>query len=327
MRSMDVRNATAIVKKAAFELGFDRCGIARATPIGRADYFHRWLQSGRAGTMEYLHKYAEQRTDPGKLQEGAKSVIVVALSYNQPQPPQPDNGGPFGRVAMYAWGNDYHKVVKKKLFALADRLRETIKEPFESKACVDTAPLLERELAAAAGVGWIGKNTMALDAKLGSYFFLGALVTTLVLEPDDPAIDHCGTCTACLDACPTQAFPEPYEMDATRCISYLTIEHRSAIDDELQLKMGNWIFGCDVCQEVCPHNRTAPVTAESRFAIRPPGPYVSLGEVENWSEQDYAELLRGSAMKRASLDMLQRNAAIVRRALSTTSRPGSQDTE
>jgi epoxyqueuosine reductase len=324
---MDVRNNTAMVKQTACELGFDRCGIARATPIGRAGYFHRWLQSGRAGTMEYLYKHAELRTDPGKLLEGAKSVVVVALSYNQPSPPPPDNGGPFGRVAMYAWGNDYHKVVKKKLFALADRLHETIQEPFESKACVDTAPLLERELAAAAGVGWIGKNTMALDAELGSHLFLGALVTTLDLEPDEPAIDHCGTCTACLDACPTQAFPKPYEMDATRCISYLTIEHRSSIDDALQLKMGDWIFGCDVCQEVCPHNRTAPVTAEPRFAIRPPGPYVSLDEVENWSEQDYAEQLRGSAMKRASLDMLRRNTAIVKRTQSPTSRSESRDAE
>ena len=167
---------------------------------------------------------------------------------------------------MYAWGDDYHEVIRSKLGALVERMRTELVEPFEARVCVDTAPILERELAAAAGIGWIGKNTLVLHHELGSYFFLGAIVTTLDLAPDEPLPDHCGTCTACLDACPTQAFPKPYEMDASRCISYLTIEHRGDISKPFQKMMGDWVFGCDVCQEVCPYNRSAPTTREPRIA-------------------------------------------------------------
>jgi len=300
---------TELVKRLATALGFDRCGIARAEPIGRADYVHRWLAWGRGGTMDYLHRHLDQRLDPAKIVHGAKSVIVVALSYHQVAPDRPADV-PRGRVAMYAWGDDYHKVIKKKLFALADQLRKVIDEPFEAKACVDTAPLLEREAAAAAGVGWIGKNTLVMNEKNGSYLFLGALVTTLGLAAGAPGIDHCGTCTACLDACPTDAFPAPYEMDASRCISYLTIEHRDEIERQFHEPMGDWIFGCDVCQQVCPHNRSAAPTREPRFAIREPGPTPKLHEILNWTDTDYAANLQGSAIKRARLDMIQRNARI-----------------
>ena len=224
---------------------------------------------------------------------------------------------------MYAWGDDYHDVVKRKLFALADRMRLDLTEPFEAKACVDTAPLLEREAAAAAGIGWIGKNTMVLDHRLGSYFFLGALVTTLELAVDEPVADHCGSCTACLDACPTDAFPAPYEMDASRCISYLTIEHRGDISKAFQEMMGDWIFGCDVCQEVCPFNRDAPETREPRFAIRSPAPDPKLEDVLGWSLDDYRRQLRGSAVKRAKLDMLKRNAKIARENQGATN-PGER---
>jgi epoxyqueuosine reductase len=211
---------------------------------------------------------------------------------------------------MYGWGEDYHIVVKDKLFAMADRMRAEWPGAFGFKVCVDTAPLLEREVAAAAGIGWIGKNTMVLDPQLGSYFFLGAIVTTLDLAPDEPLPDRCGTCTACLEACPTDAFPAPYEMDASRCISYLTIEHRDAVSENLQPLMSDWIFGCDVCQQVCPYNRRAPVTTEPRFAIRDPGPEPLLDDILSWTQEDYRRLLRGSAMKRAKLDALQRNARI-----------------
>jgi len=306
---MTPEETTGLVKRLAAALGFDRCGIAPAAPIARAEYVHRWLANGRAGTMDYLKRYAEQRLDPAKLLDGARSVIVVALSYKQETPPR-ESGAPRGRVAMYAWGDDYHKVIKKKLFALADEMRNVLDESFESKACVDTAPLLEREMAALAGIGWIGRNTLVLNETHGSYFFLGALVTTLELTPDDPGVDHCGTCTACLDACPTGAFPAPYEMDASRCISYLTIEHRGEIDAQFHAAMGDWIFGCDVCQQVCPHNRHAATTREPRFALREPGPAPELDDILNWTEPDYAETLRGSAIKRAKLDMLQRNARI-----------------
>ncbi len=312
-----------LVKKLASEAGFDRCGIARAEPLARGAYLRTWLDAGRAGSMEYMHRHLNVRLDPSHLLDGAKSVIVVAsLHHNRAPEVTDERGEPRGRVAMYAWGSDYHKVVKKKLHAMADRLRDEVPGDHEFRACVDTAPLVEREAAAAAGVGWIGKNTLVLDHELGSYFFLGALITTLELEPDEPLPDRCGTCTACLTACPTGAFPAPYEMDASRCISYLTIEHRGEIPADLQASMGDWVFGCDVCQEVCPHNRRAPITIEPKFAIRTPGPTPLLDEILAWSEEDYREQMRGSAAKRAKLEMWKRNARIAKdNARSTPSEP------
>ncbi len=315
------------IKDMAAEVGFDRCGIARAEPIGRVGYLRTWLAGGRAGSMEYLHRHFRQRADPRELVSGAKSVVVAALSYHQLEP-----GGiesrvrPRGRIAMYAWGADYHEVVRGKLQTMAERLQSELDDPFGYRVFVDTAPLLEREVAAAAGIGWIGKNTMVLDHRLGSFFVLGEMVTTLDMAPDTPVEDHCGTCTACLDACPTDAFPTPYEMDASRCISYLTIERRDEVPAELQPKMDDWVFGCDVCQEVCPYNRDAPVTREPRFAIRSPGPRPELDDVLSWSAEDYRKKLRGSAMKRAKLDMWQRNARIARdnRARASTQRQARQ---
>ncbi len=310
---MQAHRLSQRVKNLAASLGFDRCGVARAEPIGRAAYVRAWLDSGRAGAMEYMHQHFKRRADPRRLLQGAKSVIVVALQYHQRRPAIPESDrDPRGRVAMYAWGDDYHDIIKAKLMKIADHMRSELAGPFEVKACVDTAPLLERELAAAAGIGWIGKNTMLLHHQLGSYFFLGALVTTLELAPDQPVVDRCGTCTACLEACPTEAFPAAHEMDASRCISYLTIERRHDIPESLKPKMGDWIFGCDVCQEVCPYNRHAPTAREPRFKIRPPGPQPKLDDVLGWSMDDYRTLLRDSAIRRATLDMLKRNALIAR---------------
>ncbi len=263
--------------------------------------------------MDYLHRHFKIRADPSLILENAKSVVVVGLSYHQAHPAQRiDNTAAHGRVAMYAWGDDYHDVIRAKLRTMVERLKPEFAEPFEARICVDTAPILERELASAAGIGWIGKNTLVLHQEIGSYFFLGAIVTTLDIAPDEPVPDHCGTCTACLDACPTKAFPKPYEMDASRCISYLTIEHRGDISRPFQEMMGDWIFGCDVCQEVCPYNRDAPETREPRFAVRPPGPRPALDELLGWSIDDYQETLHGSAITRAKLDILQRNARIAR---------------
>lgn len=315
---MSPRDKSAILRRRASEVGFCRVGVTVAVPIERGDYLLRWLQTGRAGGMDYLKRNLHIRNDPSRILDGARCVIVAAMNYHQEAPDQPEDH-PTGRVAMYAWGNDYHRVVRDRLKRLAALLRCDIDEPFRTRICVDTAPLLERELAAAAGVGWIGKNTMVMHQTVGSYFFLGTIVTTLDLEPDEPAVDHCGTCRQCLDACPTQAFPAPYEMDASRCISYLTIEHREAIPPELQQSMGAWIFGCDVCQEVCPHNRTAPVTHEPEFQIRSPGPNLPLNEVLNWTPRDHQQQVQDSAMDRATLPMLQRNARIVAR--NTTGSP------
>ncbi len=311
---MDAHERSQLIKRLVSQVGFERCGIARAMPIARADYVKAWLTNDRAGTMDYMSRYADMRINPTKMLEGARSVIVASLSYNQTAPGQTvveSATSPHGRIAKYAWGDDYHDVLKHKLFAVADELRATLDETFATKVCVDTAPLLEREFAAAAGIGWIGKNTMVLNQAQGSFFFLGAIVTTLELEYDDSVSDHCGSCTACLDACPTDAFPVAYEMDASRCISYLTIEHRSDIPEKLGRRMGDWLFGCDVCQDVCPFNRQASVTNEPRFAPRPPGPSIPVGEVLDWTLEDYRKHLRGSAIKRAKLEMLQRNARIV----------------
>ncbi|MFQ5491077.1 MAG: tRNA epoxyqueuosine(34) reductase QueG [Phycisphaerae bacterium] len=304
---MTAPEKAARVRRLAKQAGFDRVGIAQAGPITRADYLRAWLDRGWAGRMDYLHRHFDRRTDPGVLLPGARSVIVVALNYHQQAPNRPEHP-PTGQIAMYAWGDDYHRVVKNRLLEMIDALRTQIDEPFQAKACVDTAPILEREWAAASGVGWIGKNTLALHQDLGSYFFLGEIVTTLELPPDPPATDHCGSCTRCLDACPTQAFPAPYRMDASRCISYLTIELRDAIPAEFHGPMGDWVFGCDVCQQVCPHNHRAPLS--TAFTPRPPSPYPVLEEVLQWTPQDYSANLSHSPIKRAKLPMLKRNATI-----------------
>lgn len=303
-----------IVLDLAAGQGFELCGIASAAALERAGYYREWLAAGHAANMRYLHDHVDLRTSAGALLPGARSVIVCGLNYHQPATPLPPGDGQRGRVAMYAWGDDYHRVIKDKLFALADALHQRIGEPFETKVCVDTAPLVEREYAARAGIGWLAKNTMVLNQHLGSYFFLGEIVTTLELPPDSPAIDHCGTCRRCLDACPTGAFPAPYRMDASRCISYLTIECRDPeLPAELQAAMGDWVFGCDVCQQVCPYNREPPTTREPRFAIRAPGPAPRLVDLLTWSDEAYRDVLRGSALKRAKPEMLRRNAQVAQR--------------
>jgi epoxyqueuosine reductase len=299
-----------LIKQWLSDEGCERVGIAPAEPLERGAYLSRWLALGRAGSMSYLHRNQEIRRNPGLILEGARTVIVAALNYHQRPPSPSSDGASRGRVAMYAWGDDYHKLFKRKLFRVADRMRTEFSESFETRVCVDTAPIVERELAMAAGVGWIGKNTLVLNATLGSYFFLGEIVTTLDLPFDEPALDHCGSCTRCLDACPTNAFPAPYEMDASKCISYLTIEHRGEIAESLQAEMGDWVFGCDVCQEVCPFNRDAPTS--SHFATRSPNPDPDIDELLNNSDDAMTAWRRGSAISRAKPEMLLRNLRIAR---------------
>lgn len=299
-----------IVERLASDAGFDACGVAPARRIDRDAYYRWWLSRGSHGEMHYLDRYRAQRTDASVLLPAARSVIVVALSYHLPESANPADG-PRGRIAMYARGDDYHRVMKAKLFNLIERMRASINEPFDAKVCVDTAPIIEREYAMLAGLGWIGKNTLVLTPKLGSYFFLGEIVTTLAIEVDSPAMDHCGSCTRCLEACPTGAFPAPYQMDASRCISYLTIEHRSDdIDPELADGMGDWIFGCDVCQQVCPFNQDAPPTREPRFADRISRDLPELDALAVADDAEIRRLTRGSAMERAKPGMIRRNARI-----------------
>src|SRR5437868_4979112 len=250
------------LKQQAHTLGFDPVGIAAATPADDFDRLREWLECGYAGAMTYLHRHAEARRDPSSILPEVRSVVMVGLSY---APDAPDHSPLLtphselsGTVARYARGADYHDVLRQKLNALLAWVRQEV-PGCRGRGVVDTAPLLERDFARRAGLGWIGKNTMLLNKRLGSFFFIGALLLDLELKPDPPhETSHCGTCTACLDACPTQAFTAPGQLDARRCISYLTIELRGPVPEALREPMGDWLFGGDVGQEVCPWNHKAP---------------------------------------------------------------------
>jgi epoxyqueuosine reductase len=296
------------IKAKARDLGFDLVGIASAGPSQHADYFRQWLAAGKHGSMEYLSDRFDERTDPATYFPGARSVISVACNYRVELEPQA--GTNEGRIARYALGDDYHIIMKHRLHDLADWLRATV-PGCKTRSSVDTAPVMEKELAARAGIGWMGKNTCIINEQVGSFVLLGQVLTTLDLPADQPVDDRCGSCTRCIDACPTGAIDEPYSMDASRCISYLTIEHRAEIAADLQSKMGNWIYGCDICQEVCPWNRKSPATADPAFSPRFESGSVEWKRVLEWSQEDYRALTKGSAMKRVKLPMLRRNAEIV----------------
>jgi epoxyqueuosine reductase len=323
------------IKEKARQLGFDITGIVSAVRSPRADYLHEWLSTHQHGSMSYLATRFEERVDPSVYLPGAQSVICLAMNYYVPLTPSPgtpacgelsrtregrgegnlelrtQNSELSGRIARYALGNDYHQILKSKLHALADWMRQQWPE-IQTRACVDTAPLMEKDLAARAGIGWIGKNTCLINDRVGSWLFLGEIVTTLELPPDEPATDHCGTCTRCIDACPTQAITAPYQLDARKCISYLTIEHREEITESLQEKMGDWLYGCDICQDVCPHNRQPPQSTDPNFSPRFAEGAFPVETILKWQSADYQFALRGSAMKRIKLPLLQRNAAIVK---------------
>lgn len=294
-------------------IGFACAGICPARPTDRAGELRAWLAAGRHGEMAYLARHAERLVDPRSLLSGARSIICVADRYHDgaPDAPPPADAPARGRIARYARGDDYHKVMKRRLHVLADELASAFPDA-RFRACVDTAPLLEREHAARAGLGAIGKHTLLIERGVGSYLLLGALLTTLDLPSSEPATpDPCGSCTRCIDACPTDAIT-PWSVDATRCISYLTIEHRSPIDPTLAAAMEDWIFGCDVCQDVCPHNqpstRTRAAPVHEAYAPRRDG--FDLLEILGWSEEDRRIAFTRSALKRAKLDMMKRNALV-----------------
>ncbi len=330
----------AKLRRLAEPMRFALLGAAPAEPSRHEAYVRRWLAEGRHGEMAYLARNVAARLHPATLLPKARAIICVADRYHarHEQTPAKDGHEPVGRFARYAWGDDYHKVLKDRLHQLADALRQQWPD-HEFKTCVDTAPLMEREHAARAALGWVGKHTLLIHPRLGSYLLLGAIVTTLNvekgvesgvwdLEPDDDdaappipdsetqipdPISHCGTCTRCIDACPTNCIT-PYQLDARRCISYLTLEHRGPIDVQLQPLMGDWLGGCDICQEVCPFNRDDRLPIDPRphprYAPRPPAPALSLADVLDWTEDDRRAALRGSALKRMKLDMIRRNAVI-----------------
>lgn len=293
---------TESVKALALELGFDLVAIGSVDPPEHGQAFTRWVEAGYAGDMRYLERRRDERLDPQRVLPGARSVVSVALNYYQGEPADPS----WQPVARYAWGRDYHDVITPRLERLAAHLAEA--SGARSKAYVDTGPVLERDLAARAGLGWIGKNSMLLHPDLGSWFFIGVLLTTAALDHDEPLPDRCGSCRACLDACPTEAFVAPYVLDARRCISYLTIEHRGEIDPALHRDMGQWQFGCDLCQSACPWNRKSPVTREA--SLHPKRPYPGAEAVARMDEGQFRERFAGTALLRPKASGMRRNAVI-----------------
>jgi len=334
---MDQAADTIWIAEQAKGIGFDLCGVVRAEKFPELDNTKDWLKRGYAGEMNYL--FDPRREDPRGAMPGVQSVIVCLLNYNTDHPlsldakPRGQEHDPRGWISRYAWGDDYHDVLKERLQALVVLLRERFPEPFEARAYVDTGPVQERVVAKYAGLGWLGKNTLLLNQALGSYFFLGVILTTLDLEPalgegETPPPDLCGSCRRCLEACPTQAFVEPYVMDARKCISYLTIELRGSIPKELREPMGNHVFGCDICQDVCPWNRRAPASPLVEFQPRAlprhrekASEAASQAEEDSlfipgldWlltlSQEDFRRVFRGSPLKRAKWRGLVRNACI-----------------
>ncbi|OFV92698.1 MAG: tRNA epoxyqueuosine(34) reductase QueG, partial [Acidobacteria bacterium RIFCSPLOWO2_02_FULL_61_28] len=269
--SLDLK---AWIRDAAERLGFDLCGIAPASlPAHDREQYLWWLQEGFHGEMKYMER--RERQDLRLLLPSVRSVICAAMVYNSPHPLSIEchdagrgQDADRGWISRYAWGDDYHLVLQERLQRLLDELQAAVGSPFEAKIYVDTGPVLERALAQAAGLGWIAKNTCLIHPKAGSWFLVGEILTSLELEPDQPVPDLCGTCTRCIDACPTGAIVKPYVLDATRCISYFTIELKGSIPEEFRPAMGRHVFGCDICQDVCPWNRKAPVTQLLAFQPR-----------------------------------------------------------
>ncbi len=301
------------VKREASSLGFDLCGIAPAAAHPELEFFREWLDRGYAGDMEYLGRTADRRADVRAIMPTARSVISLATVYNTRHPHSTECADESrAAIARYAWGDDYHVVVEARLDLLVDRLRHIADHSFEAKAYVDTGPVQERVYAHHAGLGWIGKNTCLINETIGSWVFLSTIICNLPLEPDAPPLDRCGTCTLCLDACPTGALVEPRVLDATACLAYLTIETREDIPLEHRDSVGAHAYGCDVCQEVCPWNQrpSTAVTADPHWQPRPGLDRPRLLDLWNRSDDELRDLLKGSPMKRAGLARFRRNLAI-----------------
>ncbi len=310
---------STLVKQAAREAGFDLAGIAPVHDAPELNYFPEWIAAGHAGEMKYM----EARDEAGRLKRAslrhavpwARSVVVCAINYNTAQPYSTEvNDSQRGWVSRYAWGQDYHDAVMEKLRVVEHKLRQEYGErevpELQTRRYVDTGPLVERVYAKYAGVGWIGKNTCILNQNLGSWLFLGVILTSLEFEPDVPAPDRCGTCTRCIDACPTDALIAPYQLDANRCIAYLTIEKRGAIPEDIREGIGRHIFGCDICQDVCPWNRKAPVTNAPEFQAREGLVNPALDWLAEMTAEEFREKFRGSPVRRTKYSGLRRNAAI-----------------
>lgn len=292
------------IKDFASSLGFDLCGVAHAYPVPDADAFSDWLNQGFSGEMAYLQRRREDRLDPARLLPGVQSVVCVALSYR----PTPEDWPLVGAhpISCYAWGVDYHKVLWEKLENLASFLRT--ETPDASVRCyADTGPVLERSYARRAGLGWIGKNSALLNETLGSFLFIGEILTDLELQPDTPSPNRCGNCTMCLDSCPTGALIGPGQLDARRCISYLTLEHRSEFPENLHGKLSGYIAGCDICQTCCPYNAGAPAGREEAFKPNDEMRDLDLEKAASMSEETFHAFTKDSALERVKYPMWIRN--------------------
>jgi epoxyqueuosine reductase len=315
--SLLMSTLAATVKRLALSAGFDLAGIAPVRDFAELEVFPAWIASGHAGEMHYM----EARDETGHLKRSslravapwARSVIVCAINYNTANPYSISCSDPRrGWISRYAWSQeDYHDAVLRRLRTLESHLKDSaVETTLISRCYVDTGPIVERVYAKYAGVGWIGKNTCIINQQIGSWLFLGVILTSLELTPDLPAPDRCGTCTRCIDACPTDAFVGPYQLDATRCISYLTIEKRGNIPESLREGVGAHVFGCDICQDVCPWNRKAPVTGAAEFQARPGLVNPALEWLAEMRAEEFREVFRGSPIRRAKLSGMRRNAVV-----------------
>jgi epoxyqueuosine reductase len=300
----------AAIKSRARDLGFDLCGIARADDYPELQFLSEWLDRGYAATMGWMHRSADKRADVRRVVPNARSVIVTATLYNTERPYSAALDADVARISRYAWGDDYHDVLTERLEALVTWMRAASPDPFEARAYVDTGPVQERVYAQYAGLGWIGKNTCLINPEIGSWLFLGEIITTLDLEADTEGLEQCGSCTACLEACPTGALVEPGVLDSARCLSYLTIEHRGDIPAEYHGALGMQVYGCDVCQEVCPYNQPAPVTPDTPWQPRAGLDLPRLVDLASQSDDELRALVRGTPMTRAKVAGLRRNLEI-----------------
>lgn len=302
-----IEKNTHKVREIAQQLGFQFCGISKAEFLeDEAPKLEEWLRRGYQGKMSYLENHFDKRLDPTQLVPGAKSVVSLLYTYYPPQVHE-ENDQP--KIAKYAYGEDYHHVIKEKLYRFIELLREDVGD-IDGRVFVDSAPVHERAWAARSGLGWIGKNSLLLNRDMGSFFFLAELIIDLDLQPDGPIKDYCGTCTRCMDACPTDAIPEPYVVDGSRCISYLTIELKEEIPNEFKDNMENWVFGCDICQDVCPWNRFSKQHSQPKF--EPQGwEKFSQSDWQEITKEVFNKVFRKSAVKRTKFEGLKRNIKFI----------------
>jgi epoxyqueuosine reductase len=309
--NVEIVVSSELIKRRALELGFDLCGIAPAAAFPELAFLREWIDRGYAGTMAYLPRTAERRSDVRRVVPSARSVIMTGTIYNTHRPYSTERADPArGEVARYAWGADYHEVLGRRLEALLAWMREEHPQPFDARAYVDTGPVQERVYAQYAGLGWIGKNTCVINHEAGSWILLAEIICSLPLEPDPPAVDQCGSCTLCLEACPTGAFVEPHVLDATKCISYLTIEYRGDIPEQYRAAVGNHVFGCDICQEVCPWNSAAGLARDGAWSADHQMSTPSLLELSRGSDEELGAAIAGTPLTRAGVKGLRRNLGV-----------------